>query len=287
MVTGNNGAFEVVRLEGAQLECRIQGEGEPVLFVHGAIIGDAFGPLLTEPLLADGYQLIQYHRRGFEGSSRAPVPFTIGGQAGDALALLDHLGIERVHLVGHSYGGSIAIQVATDARERVHSLALLEPAMLSVPSAGAFGQRLEPIVGLYQGGDAAGAIEAFLEAVAGPGLAAVIDGVLDPNWFKRAVADADTFFRVELPALAEWSFTREDAAKIRQPVLSVLGERSATVTPHVAEVHALLQEWMPQTKPAILPGATHALQMMNPHGMAQELSAFFARHPIEVPTGRR
>jgi hypothetical protein len=44
---------------------------------------------------------------------------------------------------------------------------------------------------------------------------------------------------------------------------------------------------MPQTKPAILPGATHALQMMNPHGMAQELSAFFARHPIEVPTGRR
>jgi hypothetical protein len=43
----------------------------------------------------------------------------------------------------------------------------------------------------------------------------------------------------------------------------------------------MLRSWLPQVELASLPGATHALQMMNPTGMAEILAAFFARHPLQ------
>ena len=85
-----------------------------------------------------------------------------------------------------------------------------------------------------------------------------------------------------MPALLDWSFTPELAARITQPVLSVLGAESAAVTPMTAEVHELLQAWMPQTESYILPEATHALQLMNPVGMATGLARFFASHPMSA-----
>src|SRR5690606_22296560 len=105
---------------------------------------------------------------------------------------------------------------------------------------------------------------------------------LPPGWFERAVADVDTFFQAELPAVLGWQFTREDASRIRQPVLSVLGADSAGIDPTTAEVHELLQDWLPQTETFSLPEATHALQIMNPAGLAPALARFFTRHPIRA-----
>jgi pimeloyl-ACP methyl ester carboxylesterase len=94
------------------------------------------------------------------------------------------------------------------------------------------------------------------------------------------VADADTLFRIELPALEQWSFTQADAGHIRQPVLAVLGGDTHTVWPGWIEVHELLQAWLPQAEAFVLKGATHGLQMMNPQGMAEGLAGFFERHPL-------
>ena len=108
--------------------------GEPVVLVHGSIIADAFAPLLVEPALTGSYRLVSYHRRGFAGSTHPDRPLSIAEQAAHCRALLAALGIDRAHVVGHSYGGVIALQLAMDAPELVRSLALLEPALLAVPS---------------------------------------------------------------------------------------------------------------------------------------------------------
>jgi pimeloyl-ACP methyl ester carboxylesterase len=83
---------------------------------------------------------------------------------------------------------------------------------------------------------------------------------------------------VELPVLGEWTFTPEDAARIKQPVLAVLGADSAKATglPFFDEGHGLLLEWLPQAKPFLLPHAAHSLQMENPHDMAIALADFLA-----------
>ncbi len=100
-----------------------------------------------------------------------------------------------------------------------------------------------------------------------------------PGGFDQAVADADTFFAQELPALAEWRFTPEDARSITQPVLAVLGADSASLWPGFKEGYELVREWLRQAEGFVLDGATHGLQMQNPHGAAAALAAFFARHP--------
>jgi pimeloyl-ACP methyl ester carboxylesterase len=77
-----------------------------------------------------------------------------------------------------------------------------------------------------------------------------------------------------------WMFTAQEAAQIRQPVLSVLGENSSAVDPSTGEVHAMLQDWIPQTETLEVPGSTHTLQMAKPGEVAPGLAAFFQRHPM-------
>ena len=86
------------------------------------LIADCFVPLLPEPALADRYQLIRYHKRGWVGSTHTPPPVTFADHAADAAALLEHLGMRRAHVAGHSTGASIGAQLgARPPREGTHT----------------------------------------------------------------------------------------------------------------------------------------------------------------------
>jgi pimeloyl-ACP methyl ester carboxylesterase len=262
-------------IDGITLEYEVQGTGEPVVLIHGSHIAAAFAPLTTEPALRDNFRLIRYHRRGFAGSSRHDGLLSISGQAADCLGLLRHLGVERGHVVGHSYGGVIALQLALDAPEAVRSLSLLEPPLLEVPSGAQAGEALGQTVELFASGDKATAVDVFMQSICGKHYRTPLDAAV-PGGFDQAVADADTFWGVELPVHQDWTITSADAARITHPVLAVLGADSdkATGFPFFGEGHQLLREWFPHAKPFVLPHAAHALQMENPHDMALALADF-------------
>jgi pimeloyl-ACP methyl ester carboxylesterase len=266
-------------MRGVDLEYQVQGSGEPLILIHGAIVADAFSPLLCQPSITSNYRVISYHRRGFAASSRAMPGLTIRQQAADCRALIRQLQIPRVHVAGHSYGGVIALQWALDAPEELHSLALLEPALLNlVPSGSLFWDWVSSVRhDIYEHGDKVGAVDAFLTGVVGANYRVILDKHLPPGTFDLAVADVDTFFEVELPALREWRFTFEDAQSVKQPVLSVLGTDSAPV---FREVHELVKKWMPCAEELLVPNATHGLQEMNPAAVAEGLARFFERHPF-------
>src|SRR5512135_1000562 len=127
--------MEHLRVDGTVIEYQVQGDGEPVFLIHPSIIADGLDrPLLAQMELASRYQLIHYHRRGWMGSTLGPEPLTVARLTSDAAALLGHLGVSTAHVAGHSIGGLIALQLALDAPELVHSLALLEPPLRMVPS---------------------------------------------------------------------------------------------------------------------------------------------------------
>ncbi|MBI4199198.1 MAG: alpha/beta hydrolase [Chloroflexi bacterium] len=269
-------------VDGITLEYEIAGTGEPVVLIHGALIADSFRPLLVEPVLAHRYKLIVYHRRGYMGSSHTPGPVSIVRQAADCLALLRHLGVERAHIVGHSYGGAIALQLTLDTQNVVHSLALLEPALI----VGATGQSYRDALALgqqrYRERTAAVVVDKFLQARFGAGYRTALDQVV-PGAFTQAVADATTWFKLEIAAFLDWSFGEAEARRITQPVLVVLGSESNALWPRFGETSRLLRTWLPDAKGFVLPGAAHGLQMQNPHGMAEALADFYARHPIPGP----
>jgi pimeloyl-ACP methyl ester carboxylesterase len=269
-------------VDGITLEHEVSGDGEPVVFIHGGFIADTFRPLLAEPSLAGRYRLITYHRRGHGGSSRTPGPTSMAQQADDCRALLRHLGVARAHVVGHSFGGCIALQLALDAPEVVHSLALLEPALMVGESAASYRAALVRGVERYRAAGSAIAVDEFLQA-RWPGYRADLERVL-PGAFDQAVTDAATWFEVDLPAGLDWTFGEAEARRIAQPVLSVLGGQSDALWSRFGETHRLLLAWLPQADGFILPGATHFLQVEHPRGMAEALASFFTRHPLERPT---
>src|SRR5437867_1928999 len=77
-------------VDGMTLEYEESGSGDPVVFIHGAHMGDTYRPLMAEPALKN-YKLIGYHRRGYAGSSKPAGAVSISTHAADCLALLRKL----------------------------------------------------------------------------------------------------------------------------------------------------------------------------------------------------
>ena len=263
-------------VDGTQIEYEVHGRGEPVLLITPALIVDSLAsPLLAQSEVATRYRLIHYHRRGYQGSTLGSEPLTMARQAADAAALLRQLGMGGAHVAGYSYGGLIALQLAVDAPDLVHSLALLEPALRMVPAGKAYSEdTVLPMMDAYRAGDTREAVRIFCDALLGPDWQPVVErGV--PGGMSQVLRDADTWM-LEQPAIREWAFGPEEAAAIRQPVLSVLGVRSHRL---FQEGRALLHAWFPQTEDADVSG-THLHPLQDPTGVAHALAAFFARHPM-------
>jgi 3-oxoadipate enol-lactonase len=274
--------LERVPVHGGELEYETRGEGDTVLLIHGSHIAGSFLPIMIEAGLAN-YRLIRYHRRGFAGSAPHDGAFSIEQQAADALAVLRHLRVSRAHLVGHSYGGTTALQLALEAPDIAGTLVLLEPALLMVRSAESFANEyVVPAVAKYQSGDAVRAVDIFGRGIGGPEWRAEVARTV-PGGPAQAEDDARTFFEIELPALADWEFDTEMAAKISQPILFVLGGESA---PMFQEGKELVHAWLPQTEDLLVPGASHLLQMQTPRTVAEGVAGFLSRHPLPTEGSR-
>ncbi|MFD8420612.1 alpha/beta fold hydrolase [Streptomyces sp. NPDC059466] len=103
-----------------QLSYVVTGDGPPVVLVHAGIADHRMWDAVV-PALAERHTVVRYDLRGFGRSAPPTGPFS---EADDLRRLLDHLGHDRVRLVGASWGGRVAVDFALTHPDRVHSLAL-------------------------------------------------------------------------------------------------------------------------------------------------------------------
>lgn len=274
-------AMQRARVDGAELEYQADGTGEPVVLIHGGVLADGLSPLASQPALAEHHRIVSYHRVGYAESSKAEGDVEIADQAVHCRALLDHLGVERVHVVGHSSGAMIALQLAHDAPHRVATLALLELPDFQQPGIADFAEtRLVPAFQRYGGGDKAGAVDAFMRGVCGPNSWEAAKRALPEGALDQATADADTFFGVEMPSTQRWRL-EEAASGVVAPVLVVMGALSPKVHRVYTEAHDAMLNRFPQAEPFLLPEATHMLAQDNPADLAAALANFIGRHPLK------
>lgn len=114
----------VVEHKGCRIAYAVGGSGPAVLFIQGVgVQGAGWRPQTDE--LAVGHSCLWFDNRGMGRSQPVGGEVTVARMAEDALAVLDAEGISAAHVVGHSLGGLVAIQMALGARGRVRSLALL------------------------------------------------------------------------------------------------------------------------------------------------------------------
>ena len=268
-----------VNVNGTELEYEEKGSGEPVLLISPGPFADGFLPLSSENALTERYRLITYRQRRLDRSTNGAAPVSFAEHAADAATLLGHLGVRRAHVAGHSTGAAIALQLAIDSPDIVHSLALLEPPLLAVPSAGAFFENAGPALAAYSSGDCEGAMAKFLSMACSlewESCQKVIEKHL-PGGTAQAMKDAGNFFDSYLPALSTWQFGPDEAAAISRPVLSVVGTETGQL---FVESDELLHSWFPQVEGCRIEGVAHLLHMQRPEPVARGVAEFLARHPF-------
>jgi proline iminopeptidase len=109
------------------------GHGAPVLVLHGGPgLSDYTAPLAAE--LDDAFRVIRYQQRGLSPSTDAG-PFDVDRHAADALAVLDAAGVERAYVIGHSWGGYLAMHLAAFHQGRLLGLVVVDP-LGAIPDGG-------------------------------------------------------------------------------------------------------------------------------------------------------
>lgn len=111
-------------INGTTLDYDLIGDGTPLLLIHGGLIARSEWRLQVEPL-AKSCRLIIPDVRG-HGASGKNGTYSIKLFAEDMIALLDHLGVERAAVCGHSMGGTVAQVMAADYPDRVTGIILAE-----------------------------------------------------------------------------------------------------------------------------------------------------------------
>ena len=273
--------MERAKVNGVTLEYEVKGSGEPVLLISTGPIADSFLPLLSEKALVERYRLIAFRQRRLARTTNGPAPVSFAEHAADAAALLGHLDVRRTHVAGHSTGAAIALQLAVDRPDIVHTLALFEPPLLGLPSAGTFFEKAGPSLAAYSAGDRDGAMAGFLSVVCSldwQTCRKVIEKHV-PGGVAQAMTNenVDNFFASYLPALTAWQFGADQAASISRPVLSVLGVETEQL---FVDSHELLHSWLPQVEDCRIEGVAHLLHLQRPEPVARGVAEFLARHPM-------
>jgi 3-oxoadipate enol-lactonase len=269
--------LQPARLGDITLACRVAGDGDPVLLIHGALVADTMVPLAEAPALAP-FRRILYHRRGYGQSSQTePVrPVTLAEHADDALGLLDHHGIGAAHVAGHSGGALIALVLAARHPERVMSLALLEPpTAFRRPPGAQWLAGILPLAQTYAAGDVPRAVAGFYDSIYQPGWQARMERAR-PGAFEQSLRDAAVAFESDLPG-ADWNdgLQADQVAAVRCPMLSILG---TDTVPLFADGRRLLHDWFPWCQDTDIDGADHMLPIENPDATASAIVSFLA-HP--------
>lgn len=277
-----------VKVSNAELRYAVLGSGEPILCIHGTNIADSLiTPMRFYPPLLEEYQLISYYRAGYNGSTLEKSSLSIEEDAEHAKQILDHLGIQKAHILAYSFGGVIGFQFLLSYPERAHSAILLEPWLHrespegAEADASAFNRAME----LYQSGDKLGAAQRYMEDVCGPSFFSAVQMTQPLDVWRRVEECVDTAFTVDFPAIGSWKFQMSDAdnlvkQKPTMPILAMMGLDSESAMPGFREVQRFLMTWLPQAERCGIANATHGMQSMNPLAVAEGVYAFLKKYPM-------
>jgi proline iminopeptidase len=284
-----------VPVEGAALYYRDIGQGQPIIVLHGGPSFDHNYLLPDLDRLADAFRLIYYDQRG-RGKSAwniQPTAVSLHSEMDDLEALRAHLSLDRAALLGHSWGGLLALEYALRHPERVSHLILLNTAPASYEDFQLFEQQLN--VREHEDLERMHALEA---------LPAFEEGDLETRaayyrlYFQPTLRPPELLDRLSARLYEGWTkesvhITRETTGKLweetaespeynllpqitrlRIPTLVLHGDYDfvpVACAAHIAEV-------IPGASLVVLPNCGHFSYLERPDEVRQALSEFFAKH---------
>ena len=255
-----------VQANGLTFHVQELGRGRPVALVHGMIVGNlASWYFSVAPVLAQDRRVLMYDLRGHGKSERARSGYDLAMQAADLLALTEAWDAAALDVVGHSYGGLVALRFALDHPERIRRLVVVdaplppqqieERRLVSAMDADDMLRLADPVVLRAAIAGAGHDPEALMDRLLPPGMR---QGVLSSKRRLRSLLGGLQFLATETTLGADVGSERDFAAselgRLNRPVLCVYGERSGCR----AAGERLVRE-LPQARLCLLPGGHYLL----------------------------
>jgi pimeloyl-ACP methyl ester carboxylesterase len=237
-------------VNGLHMYYEVQGEGSPLVLLHGGVqsIDLSFAGLIPE--LVGRHRVIGVELQGHGRTADIDRTSTPAALAGDVVGLLDHLGIERAHVLGFSLGAAVTIELAVSHPDRVRSV---------VPIS-------EPVRpdGMHEDHDDPSRYATSTRMPTAQDYADM------QETYARLSPHPERFteFMAAKSHLEGWS--DEQLAGITAPVLVVIGDHDFVTVEH----GALMKELIPGAQLAVLPGTTHMTATKQVHLLVPLLAAF-------------
>lgn len=234
---------------GVEIAYEVAGEGQPILLVHGFSATAQDNWVRTgwvQALTRARYKVVTFDLRGHGASQKLhdPADYTTAKMGGDAIALMDHLGIERADLMGFSMGAGIALWLAARHGERFGKVVL----------AGMGGKALEPS---RPGNPVAEALEAADPSAVEDRTARAFRLYAENlGQDLRAIAACA---RAPRRSAAEGEGVADLAGAVRNKALVIAGARD-----DLAGDPQALAALMPNARAEIIPGTDHMFALPNP-----------------------
>lgn len=255
-------------VNGTRLYYELAGSGPSVVLMHGFSLDTRVWEPQWQPF-TERHQVLRYDLRGF---GRSAVPDGAGYfHHQDLAALLDHLGIGPATLLGHSTGGSIALDFAVSHPQATRGLVLFGAIAGGYEFSPEFGAALMAIFASAREQGVGAAKEAWLRLLA---FQPRPNGITEAD-LRRIVAD-----------YSGWHWLNEDPARpleppalqrldaIRAPTLTLLGEREV---PDCHRIAALVNQAVPGAEHVVLPGLGHMANLEDPELFNATMLDFLAR----------
>jgi non-heme chloroperoxidase len=273
--------FTSVDINGVELAYVDQGSGDPVVFVHGAGATDFRTWSGQIAFFAQHCRVIAYSQRYHWPNSPegiGPDVYSTEQQTADLAALVETIGLEPAHIVGNSFGGDITLVFGHRFPQYTRSLVLAEPGLSAwlpdLPGGkeleDTYFESMEPAMEAIEQGDLDHAARLFIEAVSGPG----VYDELPPSAHQR-LRDNVFILAFETPGFDDTPLQCADVGTIEAPAILLTGDSSPPEFGMVAEE---LARCMPSIERAVIPDASHVMQVMNPDVFNETVLDFLARH---------
>lgn len=254
-------------INGIDLYYDVQGDGPPVLFIHG--LGSSardWEPQVAD--LRDHYRCIAYDARGHGRSGKPPGPYSVRQHALDATELLEHLEIPAAAIIGVSMGGMIALQLAVDIPERVTGMVIINSGPHLIPGT------LKEHLAIWQR-------LILFRALSMRKIGEVIAGRLFPGEQQSSLRETFAARWAENDKRAYMDATRgligwtvlEHLPSIHIPTLAIAADQDYTPV----ETKQAFVEQMPDAELVVVEQARHAMCFDQPEKINPLLEQFLAR----------
>jgi (E)-2-((N-methylformamido)methylene)succinate hydrolase len=249
----------------------VAGSGQPVLLIHGVGARQEVWESIAATM-SRNFMVVRYDLRGHGNSSKVPGPYTLDMFAKDATDLLDHLGVVRAHMAGHSLGGAIAITFASRYPQRVERLAVLSAAAgRTEEERRKVMERAVLIASGVPGGHFRNSLSRWFTDEFRAANPAVIE-----QYEARNKANDPACYAAAYTTLAT-SEVAPELQRITSPTLVVTGEHDLGSNPRMAR---FIHDGIAGSELRILPRLRHSILVEAPDTVAGLLEPFFLARPV-------